>query len=154
MFTFKHKNLIIIAGLVWLSAGVFLLQLGLRLLTSALSFDAEASILFHKLSRLLGSFENAVIGLIVVGLMIGFYKGRMILSKSVSRIVNRIKSLEEPAQIYKMYSLPYVILLLSMICLGMAIKYFQVPVDIRGTIDVAIGSALINGSMLYFRQAL
>jgi len=35
--------------------------------------------------------------------------------------------------------------------LGMGIRYFGVPVDVRGLIDVAVGSALINGAMLYFR---
>lgn len=154
MFTFKHKTLIIFAGMVWLSVGVFLLQLGLRLLTSALSLDSDTSVLFNHLSSVAGSLENAVIALIMIGLLIGFYKGRMVLSRSVRRIISRIRSFEEPTHIYKMYSIPYIILLLSMVCLGMTIKYFQIPVDIRGAIDVAIGSALINGSMFYFRQAL
>ncbi|CCB91021.1 putative membrane protein [Waddlia chondrophila 2032/99] len=109
--------------------------------------------MFAFLSNALGSHENSVIALILAGLVIGFYKGRFIFAKSVKRVVDRIRKFEEPTSIAKMYSLPYYLLLLSMIGLGMAIKFFQVPMDVRGAIDVAIGAALINGSMLYFRQA-
>lgn len=153
MLVFKHRTLIVLAGLVWFVIGVFLLHLGLRLLTGLLLPEAAFSSMFSSLSNMLGSFENGVIALILLGLIIGFYKGRFILAKSVSRFVDRIRSFEEPTSIVKMYSLPYFMLILCMIGLGMSIKYFQVPSDIRGLIDVAIGAALINGSMLYFRQA-
>lgn len=139
--------------MIWFVIGVFLLQLGLRLLTGLLLPEANYSAMFSSIAGVLGSYENSVIALILVGLMIGFYKGRFILAKSVKRIVERIRSFEEPTSITKMYSLPYFLLILSMIGLGMAIKYFQVPMDIRGAVDVAIGAALINGSMQYFRQA-
>ena len=153
MLTFKHKTLIITAGMVWFVIGVFLLQLGLRLLTGLLLPEAHYSSMFSSMANMFGSYENSVIVLILAGLMVGFWKGRVVLAKSVNRVVNRIRSFEEPTSIAKMYSLPYYLLLLSMIGLGMAIKFFQVPMDIRGAIDVAIGAALINGSMLYFRQA-
>jgi len=139
--------------MVWFVIGVFLLQLGLRLLTGLLLPEANYSSMFSSMANMFGSYENSVIVLILAGLMIGFWKGRVVLAKSVNRVVNRIRSFEEPTSIAKMYSLPYYLLLLSMIGLGMAIKFFQVPMDIRGAIDVAIGAALINGSMLYFRQA-
>lgn len=139
--------------MIWFVIGVFLLQLGLRLLTGLLLPEAYYSSMFTFLAGTLGSYENSVIALILAGLMIGFYKGRYVLAKSVKRVVNRIRSFEEPTSITRMYSLPYILLILSMIGLGMAIKFFQVPTDIRGAVDVAIGAALINGSMQYFRQA-
>ena len=153
MPTFKHKTLIITAGMVWFAAGIFLLQLGLRLLTGLIAPDASFSSLFTSLSKTLGSYENSVVALIAIGLVIGFYKGRFVLAKSAKRVIARIRTFEEPTSIARMYSLPYYLLLLAMMGLGMAIKAFNVPMDIRGTVDVAIGAALINGSMLYFRQA-
>jgi hypothetical protein len=33
-------------------------------------------------------------------------------------------------------------------------RVLSIPFDIRGGVDVAIGSALINGAMLYFRHML
>lgn len=153
MLVFKHRTLIVLAGLVWFVIGVFLLHLGLRLLTGLLLPEAAFSSMFAHLSSMLGSYEHGVIALILIGLIVGFYKGRFVLAKSVSRFVKRIRSFEEPTSIVKMYSFPYFMLILSMIGLGMSIKYFQVPSDIRGAIDVAIGAALINGAMIYFRQA-
>jgi hypothetical protein len=153
MFSFKHRTLIVISGLIWLSVGVFLLQLGLKLLKGLLDPGAAFSPVFHSLSRYLGGYENAVVGLIALGLLVGFFKGRLILAKSVNRLVNRVRSFEEPTPITKIYNLPYYLLLVSMMFIGFAIKYFEVPSDIRGAIDVAIGAALINGAMLYFRQA-
>lgn len=153
MLVFKHRTLIVFAGLIWFVIGVFLLNLGLRLLTGLLLPEAAFSPMFSSLVNMLGTFELGVIALIVIGLFVGFYKGKFVLAKSVTRFVNRIRSFEEPTSIVKMYSLPYFLLILGMIGLGMSIKYFQVPSDIRGAIDVAIGAALINGSMFYFRQA-
>jgi hypothetical protein len=38
-----------------------------------------------------------------------------------------------------------------MVLLGLVIRFLPIPIDARGLVDVAIGSALINGAMLYFR---
>jgi hypothetical protein len=40
-----------------------------------------------------------------------------------------------------------------MMALGLVFRFLPIPIDLRGLIDVAIGSALINGAMLYFRAA-
>jgi hypothetical protein len=40
-----------------------------------------------------------------------------------------------------------------MILLGLSMKWLGLPIEIRGTIDVAIGSALMNGGIAYFRTA-
>ncbi len=153
MLHFNHRSLIIFSGAVWFVVGSFLLQLGLRLLMGTLEPEASFSSMLHFVSHRMGSIENAVILLITIGLIVGFFKGRVVLAKSVNRLVTRIRSFHEPTPIAKIYTLPYYILLASMMMIGMLIKYFQVPDDIRGTVDVAIGAALINGAMLYFRAA-
>jgi hypothetical protein len=78
-------------------------------------------------------------------------KGRFVLSKTVRRVVHRISSLSEPIRFLDVYSAKYFVLIASMILLGMTLRWLSVPSDIRGMIDVAVGSALMNGAMLYFR---
>jgi len=39
-----------------------------------------------------------------------------------------------------------------MLSLGLIVKWAPVPYDVRGLVDVAIGSALTNGSAFYFRH--
>ena len=35
--------------------------------------------------------------------------------------------------------------------MGMSLRWVSIPYDIKGVIDVAVGSALANGSAFYFR---
>ncbi len=126
----KKKTAIFLSGAVWAVVGVWLLYKGLRLLS--LSVDREA-----------GSWWMAG------GLLVGFIKGRFVLAKTVKRIAGRIDSLSEPIQLKTLYPKSYWLLLGSMSLLGFVLQFF--PIDWRAFIDVAVGSALINGAMLYFR---
>ncbi len=157
MFHFQHKTLIIFSGLVWLIVGCFLLPLGLTLIADGAQKEILVSSsslpLLQYLARGFGGMEQASVFLIAMCLGIGFFKGRYVLSKSVNRLVNRIRSFPNPTHFSKIYSPAYLLLLGSMVLLGMVIRYFHVSNDIRGAIDVIIGAALINGSLLYFRMA-
>jgi hypothetical protein len=152
MFRYNHKTLIIIAGSIWFAIGAFLLNMGLRFLVESGSQLHAPLPLLSFFAPLIGGFQQASLFLIVLGMLIGFFKARYVLKRSVDRMVNRINSFPEPILITQIYNLPYYILLGSMILLGVSIKYLGVPYDIRGMIDVAIGAALINGAMLYFRK--
>ncbi|HEY4255173.1 MAG TPA: hypothetical protein VGM34_02370, partial [Chlamydiales bacterium] len=112
--------------------GVWLLYKGLRLLS--LSLDKTFA------SWLMGG-----------GLLVGFIKGRFVLSKTVQRIVKHIASAPEPISFRNVYPKSYLLLLASMMCLGFVLRF--VPIEWRGFIDIAVGSALMNGAMLYFRAA-
>ncbi len=153
MLHFRHKSLIILSGILWLAIGVFLLQLGLHLILDSLPTGADRPIL-RTLANLFGQYESAAVALIAIALMIGFYKGRYVLSRSAQRVVRRLRSHPEPVALYKLYSWPYLALIMLMISLGMLMRFFGVSEEIRGTIDVAIGAALIQGAMFYFRAAL
>lgn len=124
----EQQKLIIFSGMIWLAAGIFLLNLGLNLLST----------------------EPLV--LIPLALIVGIAKGRFVLKKSALRVVNRIRSLPNPAPITQAYSLAYILLIASMVGIGMLIKFFECPNDIRGFVDTAIGAALIQGSLHYFRS--
>lgn len=151
----SHTKLIIISGLIWFAIGVYLLQLGLNLLLSGVGQDLATSSypLLRTLSPFTGSLEMAIIVLVVIALMIGFLKGRFVLGKSAKRGVERLRSFSDPAPLAWIYSAKYYILLAAMIGLGISVKYMGLSNDVRGLIDAAIGSALINGAMIYFRQA-
>jgi len=133
-----HVKAIVFSGFIWLGVGTMLLLKGLTILGSNVEKIDESSRLF----------------LIFIGLAIGYVKGRYVLSRSAKRIVTRLLSLPLPLSIKNFYTRGYVILLFSMMALGMAMKYIPLPLEFRGCMDVAVGSALINGAMLYFRDAV
>lgn len=147
-------GLIAATGGCWFIVGVGLLTFGLRLIAQRIEGGGLPNQLIAKLSLLSGGKEQAGLVLICFGLIVGFIKGRYILVKTVQRVSERIIKLESPIKISQVYSRGYLILIGGMIALGMGIKILQIPQEIRGTIDIAIGSALINGAMLYFRSAV
>lgn len=153
----SHVKLIVISGFVWFAIGFYLLQLGLNLLLGNLSQDivlGQSYPFVAIISNFLGNAENATIFLLVVALFIGYLKGRHVLGKSAKRGVERIQTLPNPASLASIYSAKYYVLLAVMIGLGISIKYLGLSNDVRGFIDAIIGSALINGAMVYFRLAV
>lgn len=154
MLKVSHTVLTFVSGLVWLIIGCALLPIGLNFILEGIlnqAITTQKYPLLNFFSGYAGGVEAAALIWIACALAIGFLKGKYVFAKSVQRSVNRIKSLPNPTPIYKIYSLPYLALLGSMVFLGYIMKFF--PMDIRGGIDVIIGSGLINGSVLYFRQA-
>lgn len=151
MFKLSHAKLIIISGLVWLGVGGFLLPLGLKLLISSTQLGNGP--LVDLLSPYLGGPQQVALMLVAIGMFVGYWKSKKVLLKSVNRSVLRIRSFPNPTSILNIYGKGYYALLLVMIGLGTSMKYLGIPEDIRGTVDIAIGSALINGAMSFFRCA-
>lgn len=145
---------ILLSGIMWFTVGIFLLLFGVKLIVFSSIEKASQSFLVSKLSTIAKNPEQAALILVTFGLLLGFIKGRFVLSKTVKRVVDRIFSLPQPIKFSEVYSVGYLLLIVSMILLGMALRWFSVPSDVRGTIDIAVGSALMNGSMFYFRAAL
>lgn len=156
MLKLRHTTLIIISGMVWMGVGIFLLTLGLGLLVKGSipnEFDGSLYPLISALSSYIGGSEQAVLAIVVLGLGVGYFKGKFVLSKSAHRSMRRIQTFPNPTSLSNIYSGTYYLLLGFMVALGMSIKYLGFPSDIRGAIDVAVGSALMNGAMIYFRSA-
>jgi hypothetical protein len=143
---------IICHGIVWFSVGIFLLLFGVKLIVSAATMDSGLSVLSNSISHYLGGREQASLFLLIFGLVIGFVKGRFVLSRTAGRMVKKIYALAQPIKFSEVYSLGYVALIGCMLLLGMAMKWFSVSPDIRGAIDVAVGSALVNAALCYFRS--
>lgn len=151
MLKVSHSTMIFISGLIWMAIGIFLLQLGIHLLFTQ-TFDVDAATPLVNLFQGIFSPHESAIAIATVALYIGFLKGRHVLIKAANRGIARIKSLPNPASITQLYSKSYFILVGCMVLLGLSIKYLGLPNDVRGAIDIAIGSALINGSMHFFRM--
>lgn len=142
----KHRFWVALSGFIWFFMGCFLLYKGLHFLAQA-AFTPHS--LCDQMKGIFGTAQQAAVWLIGIGLFVGFIKGRFILVKTVRRVINRIASLPLPIRLRDAYAPSYWILIGCMMCLGMVMRFL--PIDIRGTVDVAIGSALIHGSFFYFR---
>lgn len=145
------RKWIVVSGLSWLVIGAYLMVKGLKWITVAMQ---ETPALLKWLVGLAGSVQQGALILISAALLVGFIKGRMVLSKSVSRIVSHLRSQKGKIQMSNAYDRKYYMILAAMMGIGMLFRFLPIPNDIRGFVDVTIGSALMNGAMLYFRQAL
>ncbi|MBS0654205.1 MAG: hypothetical protein JSR46_00365 [Verrucomicrobia bacterium] len=154
MIRLSHAKLYAISGAVWLVIGVFLLNLGLQLVVQGIQGEALAlqnySSFFTWLASLSRGYENAAIALIAISIMVGFLKGRLVLGKVAMRTQNRLQALENPTSLTNLYTKANFLIIAMMMGFGMLMRYFNVPNDIRGPIDIAVGTALIQGSVAYF----
>lgn len=153
MIKLKHGISIFLSGALWFGVGCFLLTLGLKLLTvSSQIAYTERTPLLDLFKSTFGGKEEAAAALIFISLFVGFLKGRFVLRRSADRVIARIRSLPNPLPLSSLYSPQYLALIGLMVLLGMSIRFLGVSDEVRGVVDVTIGSALINGSMHYFRE--
>lgn len=138
------------SGFMWLFVGVMLLYKGLHLIQDAVH-DTDS--LSYRFGVLFGNGESGGTVWVAMGLMIGFLKGRYVLSKTVSRLVKRIEDQPLPLSFFTAYPLSYWVTIVGMMGLGLLLRLLPIHGDVRGLIDTAVGSALIQGAMLYFRAS-
>lgn len=150
IFFMKHRAWVAFSGFLWFAIGVSLLYKGLHFIAQA-AFEPNS--LSARMQGMFGSPQQASTVLIAAGLIIGYMKAKFVLSKTVRRVVARIASLPLPIRFKDVYSPSYWILILAMVGIGLTFRFLPIPLDLRGAVDVAIGSALVNGAMLYFRAA-
>jgi hypothetical protein len=155
MLKFKHSTLIIIGGTLWMVMGIFLMNMGLRLIAekSAIIVYTKESGLLQFLSSIFGGIQEAAVAIIGVSLVIGYFKGRFVLAKTVAKMVARIRTFKSPVSLHHIYAPKFYLLIALMMGLGFLFRVLEVPHDVRGMVDIAVGAALINGSVLYFKQA-
>ena len=135
MLKLSHAALVVISGLVWFGIGIFLLSLGLNLIVGGTHLELAANGKYTPILEMLTPYlglEQAALLIVVIGLTIGYAKGRFVLGKSARRGVVRILTFPNPTSITNIYSGPYYLLLALMIGLGMSIKFLGLPDDVRG----------------------
>ncbi len=138
-----------------MAIGTFLMSFGIHLILDSLRSPEVVRTGFsivHFFNRFVSQTSHAVIITVTIALMIGYFKGKMVLAKSVKRQIKRVDSLPNPASLRHLFSKAYYLLIASMILLGISLRYLPIHSATRGFVDLAIGSALINGAMLYFRE--
>jgi hypothetical protein len=128
------KTMIIFGGIIWFAVGAVLLRTGLLLLATNSARSPEGLVL-----------------LMALALAVGFAKGRFILSRSARRAQARLQALG-PAPLWRLYGRRDFMLIGSMMLLGMLMRAFHVPGDIRGFILTAVGAGLINGAVIAIRR--
>jgi len=142
---------IALSGITWMGVGILLLTKGFSLILTPQGPESMA-LFTPKLVSLAGSAQQVALILVCIGLLVGYLKGRFVLSKTASRVISSIVSQPNPLPLTSIYPRSYLILLSSMIALGLSLKWISMPYDLKGVIDIAIGSALTNGSAFYFRH--
>ena len=150
----SKRTWFVISGITWLGIGVMLLTKGLRLAVAAAEQASQSTPLLKVILPITGTRHQASLLIVCLGLFIGFIKGRTVLAKTVTRIADRINHHPDGLSLKQAYDRKYWIILCLMMGMGMVFRIFTISSDIRGLIDIAVGSALINGAMLYFRHIL
>ena len=134
----KAKNWIVITGVGWLAIGCMLMTKGIKYLAIA-KMSAVSSDLCMILTFL--------------GLILGYLKGKFIFSKTVDRLISRIYTIKGSITLLNVYPVSYWLIMVGMSFMGVFIKALPLNIEFLGMIDLAIGSALVNGAMLYFRKS-
>ncbi len=148
----------LVSGIVWLVVGGWLLSFGLGLAGSALQValltPESIDPFLSMVAQLIGGVDRAGVVIIAAALLIGYLKGRFVLIKSVRRVLARAQNIGLPIPLNKLYGKGYLMLIAGMMLLGMSMKWLALPNAVRGFVDIAVGSALINGALLFFRASL
>lgn len=154
----RPSLLLKLSGAVWLIVGTMLFKLGVTFMLEGYQgivfVTDHYSSLFDLASSIFGGQENAVLFYIILGLGLGYYKYRKVLKKQTQKAYDRISQLPELTPIWKIYNKQSYLILIGMMALGMCFKYLPFPFDIRGIIDITVGAALIQGSILFFRMKI
>lgn len=150
-FSSKPHGLIAISGMLWFAVAVFLLGKGLFQLVSLIFSLENASGICHRLVASLGSIQKVILLYVGAALFVGLLKAKMVLSKVVEVTVHTVMSQSDSLSLKTIFTPRYLRLIMSMMCLGMALNWIGLSTDIRAFICVTIGSALMNGSFIYFR---
>jgi len=149
----SHNIAIALSGVSWLGIGVFLLFKGFLLLLDPFSCK-EGALFLPLFGSVASCYEQGSLILICISLFFGFIKGRWILAKRAKQVIKGILQHPSPLPLSKVYNKSYLFLIGAMMLLGFSLQWLSFPYDCRGAIDIAIGSALINGSAFYFRHLI
>lgn len=141
-----------LSGGLWCGIGGWLLSLGAkRMLLAITPQEMEMTPLLDYFTLLTGEKTQAASLLIIASLLMGWFKGWAVLSKTVSRTAKKIELLPQRISLRQVYGVGYLFLIIGMMSLGMVLKKLHLPLEIHAMIDVAVGAALVMGAWLYFR---
>lgn len=145
MIALKKPHWLRLAGALWALGGLSLCLKGSGFLSQALA-EGKGAI------SLLGSSREDLSLLASLGIVLGWVKGKFAMRRAVERTVKRIAPLEQVSW-KEVFPLSFWILMGGMVALGASLRYLPLPLDIRGALDLAIGTALLYGANRYLIAA-
>lgn len=123
-------------GCLWIFAGFMLLRKGVYFL-----FVREEGLTDPK-------WGFALIGLAII---IGFFKGRILLKKAAKRIIEKISIIQGSVSYKQALERRSLLMMAVMIGLGLTLNRLPILPWVRGLIDLTIGTALLQGSVFFFQ---
>lgn len=90
---------------------------------------------------------------ISLAFLIGFLKGKFVLSKSAKRLIDRIQDLKSPIRIRNVYPTYYFFLVLFIGLMGVFLKKAPINSGLKGVVNLCVSIALLRGSCVYFSEA-
>lgn len=148
MFTLSKKQAIICAGTFMFFGGVSLFTKGVALSSKIEVFSFPFSVAHGYFD-----FKGTLFFIALVATFLGFLKGRFVISKTVSQNVERIKALAKDPFFFEFYAPKTWVILFAMVLLARTISSLDIPLELRIILDIAVGTALFYGSMLFFFHA-
>ena len=150
----KDYQLVRVAGSLWIIISIFLLYRACVILPMAYRFLDKQEVLqrVYLINIENTSFRYILyFTMIALAVLIGQIKGKKILSKLAQKQVNLLMQKNGQLSLKDLFTKRYLIILLCMMLLGKMLSFLQVPLDIRGSIDLAVGIALWIGGRYYYR---
>jgi hypothetical protein len=99
-----------------------------------------------------GHLTLAVV-LTLAAVTIGCFKSLFVLKKTATRLTSRIHHVKSFFSIFKIMDLKFLILIVSMMLLGMSLRFVGGFDMAKGVIRIAVGYALLQSSFYFFRPA-
>lgn len=138
-----------LAGVMWLGIGLLLLSRGLNYL-KLLMANHDTFVLFDSIGAKAISTDMKSYALVSLGIVMGFFKAHLTLKKMVEKNFVRISNMDK-VSLFKIYPLNSWLIIFFMMGMGMSLRLLPIPRDIYSLILIAVGSALIQGGIFYFR---
>ncbi len=127
----RKQILIVLAGLVWVGAGIWLTWMAVSWL---IEYEGDMALIF-----------------VILGLVVGFIKTKFVFNRLVSSNLQRIHSMEGKGFIFAFITPKSYVLIISMILIGMLLRNSSLPREYLSIIYMGVGLALIISGLKYFR---
>ncbi|MBD2104151.1 hypothetical protein [Leptolyngbya sp. FACHB-261] len=92
----------------------------------------------------------------VLALGIGLVKGRLVLDRTATRVIDRVEELSQPnpfKSVIQMFGTKTLLLIAAMMGLGVLLRRLGLSYEIRGLVYVAVGVALLWSCRRYWSAA-
>ena len=88
-----------------------------------------------------------------VSVIIGTLKYLLVIRRASDRLINHIRSQNEPIPFKKIYPPRIYPIMALMVVIGPIIKHIGLPSNIKALIDLTVGIALFNGASDFLKEA-